>query len=146
MFKWKYMHYAKLLIIKCNDRFKTYLLFYLIKKICMNIFKHFNSFNMFEIFIFNYFFHSPVELMEIKKKINSGEITKMSQLQINLLLISYNACMLNKSNSTIFAEITNFQSELLKNCQVCFILLCVFYVILNIKFTFYFYLVNTMYS
>lgn len=78
---------------------------------------------MFEIFIFNYFFYSPVELMEIKKKINSGEITKMSQLQINLLLISYNACMLNKSNSTIFAEITNFQSELLKNCQVCFILL-----------------------
>jgi len=60
----------------------------------------------------------PVELKDIKKKINSGEISRLSQLQVTLLLMSYNAIMTNSTNSIVCNDATSFQAELLENCRI----------------------------
>lgn len=61
---------------------------------------------------------SPIELRDIKRKISSGEIKKISELQIELMLMSYNAIMMNKTNTTVYEDATHFQGQLRENVQV----------------------------
>jgi len=61
---------------------------------------------------------SPVELKDIKKKIGSGEIKKIGDLQVHLLMMSYNAIMINRSDTIVFSDAANFQTELKDNCLV----------------------------
>lgn len=57
-------------------------------------------------------------MQDIKRKINSGEINNLAELQINLMLISYNAIMMNRSDNISFNDATNFQAGLFDECQV----------------------------
>jgi len=66
----------------------------------------------------NCLFYSPVESQDIKRKIAAGEITNLTELQLNLLILSYNALMINRSDSIVFSDATKFQFDLQNNCQV----------------------------
>lgn len=63
-------------------------------------------------------FYSPVESRDIKRKIAAGEITNITELQLNLLMLSYNALMINKSSSVVYSDASNFQFDLQKDCLV----------------------------
>ncbi|KAL4103616.1 hypothetical protein QTP88_018977 [Uroleucon formosanum] len=58
----------------------------------------------------------PVESRDIKRKIAAGEITNITELQLNLLMLSYNALMINKSSSVVYSDASNFQFDLQKDC------------------------------
>ncbi|XP_029341466.1 uncharacterized protein LOC100162654 isoform X2 [Acyrthosiphon pisum] len=58
----------------------------------------------------------PVESRDIKRKIAAGEITNLTELQLNLLILSYNALMINSSDSIIYSDASNFQFDLQNNC------------------------------
>lgn len=60
----------------------------------------------------------PVELKDIKKKICTGEITKIGDIQMHLLVMSYNAVMINRSDTIVFNDAANFQTDLKDNCLV----------------------------
>ncbi|CAI6358025.1 unnamed protein product [Macrosiphum euphorbiae] len=59
----------------------------------------------------------PIEARDIKRKIATGEIRNLAELQVNLLLLSYNALMINRSDSIVFNDAINFQSDLLNICR-----------------------------
>jgi len=63
-------------------------------------------------------FYRPVELKDIKKKICTGEITKIGDIQMHLLVMSYNAIMINRSDTIVFNDAANFQTDLKDNCLV----------------------------
>lgn len=72
-------------------------------------------------------FHSPIALRDIKKKIATGQIKTITQLQIDLLIMSFNAVLINASDTIVFSDATDLQSDLYTNCQVCELLLLLFY-------------------
>lgn len=59
-----------------------------------------------------------MDLRAIKRKIAAGEITRIGDLQISLLILSYNALMINRSDTIVFSDASNFQSDLVEDCQV----------------------------
>lgn len=59
----------------------------------------------------------PIKLKEIKKKITTGQIKNINELQFNLLMWSYNAQMIKRSDNVVFSEASNFQYELEEYCR-----------------------------
>ncbi|XP_060875908.1 MATH and LRR domain-containing protein PFE0570w-like [Metopolophium dirhodum] len=59
----------------------------------------------------------PVESRDIKRKIAAGEITNLTELQLNFLILSYNTIMINRSDSIVVRDASKFQYELQNNCQ-----------------------------
>ncbi|XP_015374157.1 PREDICTED: uncharacterized protein LOC107169056 [Diuraphis noxia] len=59
----------------------------------------------------------PVDLREIKRKITSSEITRLGELQISLLMMSFNAAMINHSTSIVNSDASDFQMDIKKHCR-----------------------------
>ncbi|XP_027853745.2 reticulocyte-binding protein homolog 2a-like isoform X2 [Aphis gossypii] len=59
----------------------------------------------------------PIKLKEIKKKITTGKIKNINELQFNLVMWSYNAQMIKRSDNIVFSEASNFQYELEEYCR-----------------------------
>ncbi|CAI6356248.1 unnamed protein product [Macrosiphum euphorbiae] len=58
----------------------------------------------------------PIEARGIKRKIATGEIGNLAELQVNLLLLAFNAQMINRTDSIVFNDATHFQTDLHDNC------------------------------
>ncbi|XP_050531034.1 MATH and LRR domain-containing protein PFE0570w-like isoform X2 [Daktulosphaira vitifoliae] len=71
-----------------------------------------------EIPIYKNVIDSPLELKDVKRKIEAEEIKNIDELQINLMLMSFNAIMFNPTNSTVSNDATSLQFELKYNCQL----------------------------
>lgn len=51
-------------------------------------------------------------MQDIRKRVNSGEMAKISDLQINLMMMSFNAIMINRSDNAVFNDASNFQADI----------------------------------
>lgn len=94
------------------------------------------------VFLFFYtydLFCSPVELRDTKKKIACGQITTLDQLKVELMTLSNNALMINKSSTSVFSHATNFLSNLIEDCQVIKLIFLYNYVTIEFKFFFNFF-------
>lgn len=57
-------------------------------------------------------------MREIKRKITLGVITNLGELQLSLLMMSFNALMINQSTSIVNSDVLNFQLDLKTSIQV----------------------------
>lgn len=73
------------------------------------------------VYNFNFFsfFYSPMLLKDIKSKIETTEIGSIEELQLNLMLMSYNTVMTNPAGTSSVKEATDLQVQLKYNCRVC---------------------------
>ncbi|XP_050426207.1 uncharacterized protein LOC126836656 isoform X2 [Adelges cooleyi] len=92
-------------------------------KLIFNNLRQIKYFSMFEkplknIPAYKHVHNSPLDLKEVKKKIDLGDIRSLDELQLNLMLMSFNAVMLNPSYSTICNDATSLQVELKSSCRL----------------------------
>lgn len=65
----------------------------------------------------------PLELEDIKKKIDAGDIFKVSHLQIEFMMLAFNVRFNTQSHTALYDEIIIFQSNFEESCRVCAVLL-----------------------
>lgn len=71
------------------------------------------------IIIFYYYFcNRPLNLKSIRNQIHVGSIRSIGDIQRNLMVLSYNNVMLNRSSSTNFSDTSKFQEKVFSNMNV----------------------------
>lgn len=60
-----------------------------------------------------------MDIKSIKQQINAGIVTTIEDIETNLLMLSYNACLVSKLHSGMFKLSLSFQDLVYTICQVC---------------------------